>query len=150
MKLFHRDRQPATDRAGATEATTPPQVPVNEESTPDVVPAEPSPSAPLTQQDHEGALVLRAELPGLDPESEIAVTVAGGVLRVEAEQRFERHTETDEYVRHEVRVGAIRRSVPLPPDARSDDIVAIYQDGVLEIRIPRSRDEVRKIPVTTR
>ena len=149
MKLFHRSRQPATDPAPATEATSPAAVPANEKPTSDV-PTQPSPSAPLSQQDHDGALVLRAELPGLDPESEIAVTVADGVLRVEAEQRRERHSEADGYVRHEVRVGAIQQSVPLPPDARPDDIVATYQDGVLEIRIPRSLDPVRKIPITTR
>ena len=149
MKLFHRHRQPDTDPAPTAEATAPPEAPSDENPTSDL-PAEPSPSAPLAQQDHDGVLVLRAELPGLDAESEITVTVADGMLRVEAEQHHERHTETDEYVRHEVHVGAIRQSVPLPPDARPDDIVADYQDGVLEIRIPRSLDPVRKIPVTTR
>jgi HSP20 family protein len=148
MKFFRRHGQPATDSAPPADATTS-AIPADDQPAPDVAAAEPSESAPLEQEDHDRTLVLRAELPGLDPQSEIAVTVAEGMLLVEAEQHRERHTEAGEYVRHELRVGAVRQSVPLPPDARPDDIVATYQDGVLEIRVPRSVDAVRKIPITT-
>jgi HSP20 family molecular chaperone IbpA len=150
MKFFNRRQQPAPDSAPPADTSTPPAVPADDQPTSDAVATEPSESTQLAQQDHDGALVLRAELPGLDAESEIAVTVADGMLLVEAEQRRERHTEADGYQRHELRVGAIRQSVPLPPDARPDDIVATYQDGVLEIRIPRSLNAVRKIPIATR
>jgi HSP20 family protein len=71
------------------------------------------------------------------------------MLVVEAERHSERRTEADGFERHELRVGAVRQSVPLPPDARADDIVATYEDGVLEIRIPRSVEAVRRIPIIT-
>jgi HSP20 family protein len=148
MKLFHRRHQPATDPAPPTDAPTP-AMPADDQPTSDVVAAEPSDAAAVAHHDDDGTLVLRAELPGLDAQSEITVTVAEGTLLLEAEQHRERRTEADGYVRHELRVGALRQAVPLPPDARSDDIVASYQDGVLEIRIPRSQDAVRKIPITT-
>ena len=78
------------------------------------------------------------------------MSVTDGMLVVEAEQRKERHTEGDGYARHELRVGAVRQAVPLPPDVRPDDVVAAYEDGVLEIRIPKPLGVAQKIPITAR
>ncbi|GAA0415362.1 Hsp20/alpha crystallin family protein [Streptomyces luteireticuli] len=51
--------------------------------------------------------VLRAELPGLDPEKDIEISVEGDVLAIRAE-----HTESKEDKRHsEFRYGAFERSV---------------------------------------
>jgi HSP20 family protein len=80
--------------------------------------------------------VLRAELPGVDPDRDIEVTVDGGrlTIRAEREQRTE-STEADGY-RSEFRYGSFHRSMTLPAGARADAVTATYHDGVLEVRLP--------------
>jgi HSP20 family protein len=96
--------------------------------------------------------VIRAELPGIDPERDAEVSVDNGVLTVAAERR-EESTEGDEGkpgYRSEFRYGSYRRSLRLPPDVTVDDVTATYADGILEVRVPRSveRPKPAKVAVT--
>lgn len=100
-----------------------------------------------------GALVVRAELPGIDPAKDVEITVSGGMLNIQAERREE---TTDEkagdkgYVRRELRHGLFCRSLPLPEGVSDADVTATYRDGILEIRIPAPVPEPgKKIPITT-
>src|SRR5690242_5434708 len=47
--------------------------------------------------------VIRAELPGIDPEEDVEITVTDGVLRINAERRVEEKTQDTGYTRHEMR-----------------------------------------------
>lgn len=95
-----------------------------------------------------GALVVRAELPGIDPDKDVQLTVSDGMLRIEAERREEEMKEEKGYVRHELRYGSFARSLPLPEGVKEGDIVATYKDGILEIRIPAPKLEpARRIPI---
>jgi HSP20 family molecular chaperone IbpA len=76
--------------------------------------------------------VLRAELPGLDPEKEVQITALHGVLTVKAERREE---ETSRH-RSEFRYGTVQRSVRLPANADESAIKATYRKGILEITVP--------------
>jgi HSP20 family protein len=94
----------------------------------------------------EGQYVLRAELPGIDPDKDVDIAVADGVLTVRAERR-----EAKSGVhRSEFRYGAFRRSVSLPAGADESDVTARYTNGVLEIRIgvKEGRSEPKRIPIT--
>src|SRR6266545_5686301 len=56
---------------------------------------------------HEnGQLVVRAELPGIDPDKDVELTVSDHTLRIEAERREEEKTEDKGYVRKEMRYGS--------------------------------------------
>jgi HSP20 family molecular chaperone IbpA len=89
--------------------------------------------------------VLRAELPGLDPERNVKVSVDHGVLTLEAERSVEEHDKQ----RTEFRYGALRRSVTLPGAAEEDKISARYDQGILEITVPLRQPEPtgRAIPI---
>lgn len=89
--------------------------------------------------------VLRAEVPGVDPERDVKVTVASGVLTVEAQRREETHDKHHT----EFRYGALRRSVPVPATADEDKISARYYKGILEVTVPLRGPEPsgRAIPV---
>lgn len=84
----------------------------------------------------DGEMVIRAELPGIDPEKDLELTVSGGMLDIEAERREEEKSEKRGYVRRELRYGSFHRSLPLPEGVAESDITATYNDGMLEIRIP--------------
>jgi HSP20 family protein len=90
--------------------------------------------------------VIRAELPGIDPEKDVEISVSGGMLRINAERRVEEKTEQKGYTRHEMRYGSFTRTLPLAEGATEDDIKAEYKDGVLEIRVPIAQPEVRTEP----
>ena len=96
--------------------------------------------------------VIKAELPGIDPDRDVHLTLTGGLLRIDAERRIEEKTEEKGFTRHEMRYGSFTRTLPLAEGATEDDIQASYKDGVLEIRVPvsqqPSRTEPRKIPVS--
>jgi HSP20 family protein len=80
----------------------------------------------------EGQYVVRAELPGIDPEKDVEITVDDGVLTVKAERREEKK----ESGRSEFRYGSFTRSVTLPTGADEENVAASYRDGILEVRTP--------------
>ena len=70
----------------------------------------------------DGTLVVRADLPGIDPDKDVELTVAGGMLHIEAERREEEKREEQGYLRREVRYGSLSRSLPLPDGVTGADI----------------------------
>ena len=99
----------------------------------------------------DGTLVVRADLPGIDPDKDVELTVSDGMLHIEAERREEQKREEKGYLRRELRYGSFSRSLPLPAGVTEADIIASYKDGVLEIRIPEplpKREEAKKIAIS--
>jgi len=101
---------------------------------------------------HDGdTLVVRAELPDIDPDKDVEVTTANGFVRIHAhrEQKSE-HKEKRGY-RSEFRYGEFERDIKLPADAVGKDVKATYSNGVLEVRIPcpeKTHEVSTKVPVT--
>lgn len=98
----------------------------------------------------DGNLVIRAELPGIDPEKDVELTVSEGMLHIEAERHEEETAEGKGWVRHELRSGSFMRTLPLPEGVTESDVVASYKDGILEIRIPTPElktEPAKKIPI---
>jgi HSP20 family protein len=94
--------------------------------------------------------VVRFEVPGIDPERDVELTVTGGVLRISArrEQRVERDEQGER--RSEFRYGEFTRAIPLPQGVDPDSITADYKDGILEVRVPlpqEEKSEAKRIPV---
>jgi HSP20 family protein len=89
--------------------------------------------------------VIRAELPGLDPDNDIEVTVEGRILAIHAERRQQ---DKGPY-RSEFRYGSLARAVRLPARVDPADITARYDKGVLEVSVPVEavKPEGTRIPV---
>jgi HSP20 family protein len=86
-------------------------------------------------------LVVRAELPGIDPERDIDVSVENGVLTIAAERRESSREKFDKGFHSEFRYGSFVRQVRLPAGTSPEVVSATYKDGVLEIRMPRPSAE---------
>ena len=84
----------------------------------------------------DGAVVIRAELPGIDPDKDVELTVTEGMLHIKAERREEEHKEGTGYVRQELHYGSFTRTLPLPQGVTETDINASYKGGILEVRVP--------------
>ena len=89
--------------------------------------------------------VIRAELPGLDPENDIEVTVEGRILTIRAERRQQ---DNGPY-RSEFRYGSLARAVRLPARVDAADVTARYDSGVLEVSVPvrEVKPEGTRIPI---
>jgi len=81
-------------------------------------------------------LVVRAEVPGIDPEKDVDVSVAEGMLHIKAEREEKSEQKSKTGYRSEFRYGSFTRTIALPPGAREEDVTASYKDGVLEVRAP--------------
>jgi HSP20 family molecular chaperone IbpA len=89
---------------------------------------------------------VRAELPGVDPEKDVQLTVAHGVLTI----HVERKEETQSRHRTEFRYGVFERSVRLPANVDETKVQAYYRDGILEVAVPLApmASEPKRIAIT--
>ena len=93
--------------------------------------------------DTKDAVVLKAELAGMDPD-DIQIEVEDNVLTVKGERRFEEAVDEERYYRVERRFGSFQRSLALPQGVRAEDISANYEDGILTISVPKVEEEKPK------
>lgn len=92
-------------------------------------------------------ILLRFDLPGIDPES-IEVTVDRGVLAVSA-RRVEEYAEGEKLFIRERLMGSFARRVHLSDTVDADKIEAGYTAGVLTVRVPLTAKALpRKVEVT--
>jgi HSP20 family molecular chaperone IbpA len=99
----------------------------------------------------DGDLVVRMELPGVDPNKDVQVTVEDGVLCISGERRQVAGHDEGGYYRREWAYGGFQRGVPLPDTVVVDDIRASYDNGVLEVVVPKfaALSEPKRVPVDT-
>lgn len=106
----------------------------------------------IEQELTDDTLVVRAEVPGIDPEKDVEITLDEGILRIKAERHSETKEEKDGGFRSEFRYGSFERAVKVPRDTVMDDVEATYKDGILEVRLPYkvpTEAPPMKIPVST-
>lgn len=96
----------------------------------------------MTDQEY----LVRAELPGMDPEQDVRVNVDNGVLTIRAERREQEKANGHS----EFRYGLFERSVRLPGNADDERIKASYKQGILEVSVPlkASAPSGRQVQVT--
>jgi HSP20 family protein len=92
----------------------------------------------------DDSIVIRAELPGMDPDKDVEITVSDGMLRIKAERRSETKEEDEGRIRSEFRYGSFTRALTLPKCASEADVQATYRDGILEVTIPVKTEAVER------
>lgn len=103
--------------------------------------------APQIDLDEEGTnYIIRMDIPGAE-KSDISVHIEGQTLTVSG-KTAETREETDggTVIRRERRSGNFRRVITLPGPAKSEQMRATYENGVLTITVPKSADA----PITHR
>ncbi|MGO9077514.1 MAG: Hsp20/alpha crystallin family protein [Streptosporangiaceae bacterium] len=104
---------------------------------------------PLRMEDYvkDGRYTVRAELPGVDPEKHVEVTVSRGILTITAD----RQEETEGKHHSEFRYGVFTRQITLPEGADDEHVQASYDKGILEVSVPlrqtADKEAKRHIPV---
>jgi HSP20 family protein len=90
----------------------------------------------LEEYVEDDTCVIRAELPGIDPEKDVEISVADGILHLRAEREERSEEKRPNGYRSEFHYGRLARSIRLPEGATEADVTASYKDGILEVRVP--------------
>ncbi len=85
-------------------------------------------------------LYVHAEVPGVD-KNDIKINIVGDVLTISGEKKSEQKDESKNYYRIERNYGAFTRSFTLPAEVVTDKIAAEYNNGVLNITLPKTEEE---------
>ena len=94
---------------------------------------------PVDITETDDSLVLSFDVPGLQ-EDDIQVELDDNVLTVSGRRERKHEVKQDDYFRFERRFGTFSRSVALPAGVKDADIEAQYENGVLEIRVPKPEE----------
>jgi HSP20 family protein len=86
-------------------------------------------------------IITTAEMPGLEKQ-DIKINVTEDMLEISAETKQEEKKEEKGYIYRERRSGSYYRAISLPSTVDSDNSKATYENGVLEIKMPKT--EVKK------
>lgn len=96
----------------------------------------------------DSEVVYAFDLPGI-PEEKISIEVKDDTLTVSAERERTEEVKDENLYRFERRYGTFSRAVGLPQGVDQDKIQARYENGVLEIRVPKPEEQKpRKIELT--
>jgi HSP20 family protein len=94
----------------------------------------------LDLSETENNLIIRAEIPGINPE-DLDISVTEDQLHIKGAMKQESVREGDTYHRVERRYGSFSRDVQLPCRVMKEDVEATYREGILTIVMPKCTPE---------
>jgi HSP20 family protein len=100
-----------------------------------------SPRVDISETDE--AFMVKAELPEVKKE-DVKVTVANGVLSIEGERKQEKEEKGKKFHRVERYYGKFYRSFSLPANIDESGIKAAFQDGMLNLTVPKTPESKPK------
>jgi HSP20 family protein len=96
---------------------------------------------PVDIYETENDIVLKAELPGVDPK-DVEVKVEDNTLYLKGERKFEKEVANENYHRVERSYGSFARSFSLPNSINTEKVKAEFKDGLLTLTLPK-REEAK-------
>lgn len=107
-----------------------------------------SPAVDIVETEND--IVLKADLPGIDPK-DVDIQVQNGTLTLKGERRFESDVKEDNYRRVERAYGSFVRSFALPRTVDAEKVEAEYRNGVLQMKLPkRAEAKPKQIKVSVK
>jgi HSP20 family protein len=92
--------------------------------------------------------VVTVEVPGVKAD-DLDITLEDGLLTIQGERQFTSESSEQQYHRVERRYGSFRRSITLPSQVKADAIEASFDNGVLEVVVPKA-EEAKPKKITVR
>lgn len=105
-----------------------------------------SPSVDIFEEG--GDMVVKADIPGIGKD-DLNVSITENTLTISGEKKQEEKTEKKDFHRVERSYGSFCRSFRLPDNVNGEKAKAQFKDGVLEVRIPKTKEsKVKKITIS--
>lgn len=89
----------------------------------------------LDVYEKEGMLCVKAAMPGMD-RKDVKITVDKDVLTIVGEHQREEEHDEGSYHLKELSSGMVRRSVRLPAGVTADKAEALFENGMLTVKMP--------------
>ena len=102
----------------------------------------------LDISERKDAYVVTVELPWVSAD-DLDITLEDGLLTIQGERQFTSESAEQQYHRVERRYGSFRRSITLPSQVQADAIEASFENGVLEVVVPKA-EEAKPKKITVR
>ncbi len=113
-------------------------------------PAEMGWAPPIEVFEKEDKFIVKAEIPGMK-EEDIDVSVVGDTLTIKGERKAETEVKEEDYYCCERSYGSFSRAISLPSTVDAKKIEASYEDGVLEVTLPKAPEvKPKKISVSAK
>jgi HSP20 family protein len=93
----------------------------------------------LDISERKDAYLVTVELPGVELD-DLEITMEDGLLTIQGERQFTSESSEQQYHRVERRYGAFRRSITLPAQVQAEQIQASFDNGVLQIVVPKMEE----------
>jgi HSP20 family protein len=97
----------------------------------------------LDISERKDAYLVTVELPGVEAE-DLDITMEDGLLTIQGERQFAHDSSEQQFHRIERRYGAFRRSITLPAHVVAEGIEASFEDGVLQLLVPKAEEAKAK------
>lgn len=91
---------------------------------------------PVDIVEKENEFLVHVELPGVD-KNDVKINIADSVLTIKGEKKSVTESKEKNYCRSERHYGSFQRSFSLPTSVKADKIEASYNNGILEISLPK-------------
>ncbi len=98
-------------------------------------------------RENEDSYQIDAELPGISKE-DVKLELNEDLLSISVEHQEEKEDSKDNYIHRERRYGSMRRVIRLA-NTKADDIAARFENGILQITVPKeeSASKIRQIEI---
>ena len=100
-----------------------------------------APSIDISETDKQ--FLIDVELPGINKD-DIELNVENNTLTISGERKFEKKDDGKQYHRVESHYGSFTRSFTLPDNVKTDSINATYNNGILNITVDKSEQQMKK------
>ena len=103
---------------------------------------------PLEVLFKDGQFMVRADLPGLTKD-DVKIEVTDEFLTISGERKEEKEEKREGFYRTERNYGSFFRQIPLPENVKTENAIATFHNGVLEITMPATKVEkpIRKLEI---
>ncbi len=93
----------------------------------------------LDISERKDAYLVTVELSGVEAD-DLEITLEDGLLTIQGERHFAHDSSEQQFHRVERRYGAFRRSITLPAQVQAEQIEATFDNGVLQIVVPKMEE----------
>ena len=100
----------------------------------------------LDMMQTDNNVIVKASIPGVKPD-DINISITGDTLTIRGEIKFQDEVEDANYHLREIKHGSFARSVLLPSQVVSDKAKAEFENGILELTLPKA-EEVKPKTIT--